>query len=341
MCDSCAEGGRRCPGSISPEARATHNTRRRQNRTTRAAVVSWARQRDMPQLALDVLAVAPPAVAKRWAEDAGAPEPTELGEQKRLKPTETGLRDASWATPGIVDQVAAIARAQGAHPDEALLLHADVVHDDYEPLGVNTTRRLELADGSDAYFKPIDGIDQETAEDYGHDEPWQSIHEAAAWQTARALGPEWERLVPPCVLTVHDGSLGSLAAGRPGSVSGPMHVPDSDVHAAAFFDTVIGQQDRHGSNYLTANGGSDLYLIDHGFAFARPDDPVNLSIFQARRAATSPELTTYELDRLVILLRAPDLHGLRPMLAPDRAAALEDRARLMLVTGRILPEGHF
>lgn len=99
MCDSCAEGGRRCPGSMSPEARAAHNTRRRQNRTARAAVVSWARQRDMPQLALDVLAVAPPAVAKRWAEDAGAPEPTELGEQKRLKPTETGLRDASWATP--------------------------------------------------------------------------------------------------------------------------------------------------------------------------------------------------------------------------------------------------
>ena len=326
---------------MSPEARAAHNTRRRQNRTARAAVVSWARQRDVPQLALDVLAVAPPAVAKRWAEGAGVPELSELGEQKRLKPTETGLRDASWASPGIVDQVAAIARAQGAHPDEAALLHADVVHDDYEDEGVNTTRRLILADGSDAYFKPIDGIDEETAKDYGHEQPWQPIHEVAAWHTARALGPEWERLVPPCVLTVRDGSLGSLALGKPGSTDGPVLVPDSDVRSAGFFDALTGQQDRHAGNFLTHNGGKELHLIDHGFAFARPDDPVNMSIFQLRRSRDSPELTTYELDRLVILLRTPELHGLRPMLAPDRAAALEDRARLMLITGRILPKGHF
>lgn len=341
MCDSCAEGGRRCPGSMSPEARVAHNSRRRENRSARAAVVSWAREHDVPQLALDVLAVAPPAVAKGWAEQVGAPATAKLGEQTRRRPTVTGLQDASWATPGIVDQIAAIARAQGAHPDEAALLSADVVGGEEEDQGVNTTRRLMLADGSDAYFKPLNGIDWDIAEEFGHDQPWQSIHEAAAWQAARALGPEWERLVPPCVLTVQDGSLGSLAAGRPGSVTGPMHVPDSDVHAAAFFDTLIGQQDRHNMNYLTHNGGSELYLIDHGFAFARPDDPVNESVFQLRRSVTHPDLTTYERDRLVVLLRAPDLHGLRPMLAPDRAAALEDRARLMLVTGKILPEGHF
>ncbi|MBS1906099.1 MAG: hypothetical protein JST33_05920 [Actinobacteria bacterium] len=340
MCDSCAEGGRRCPGSNSPEARAAHNTRRRENRSARAAVVSWARQRDLPELALDVLAVAPPTVAKEWAEHAGAPI-VQHGDQTRLKPTSTGLRDASWASAGIVDQVAAIARAQGAHPDEAALLNVNVVHDDYEDEGVNTTRRLILDDGSDAYFKPIDGIDEETAEDYGHDQPWQPIHEVAAWHTARALGPEWERLVPPCVLTVRDGSLGSLALGQPGSTAGPVQVPDSDVHAAAFFDALTGQQDRHTGNFLTHNNGEELHLIDHGFAFARPDDPVNMSVFQLRRFRTAPELTTYELDRLVVLLRTPDLHGLRPMLAPDRAAALEDRARLMLVTGRILPEGHF
>ena len=260
----------------------------------------------------------------------------------RLKPPSTGLVDAGWATPELVDQIAAVARLQKGDPEEERLLRAVAV--DAEPVdeGVNSTYRLMFEDGSDGYFKPIDDFDEECAEDYGHDAPYQAIHEAVAWQTARRVfGPPQSEMVPPCVLTVYGGRLGSLARGRDGGVGGPFAVSSADLDAAGMFDSLIGQQDRHGGNFLTSNGGETMTLIDHGFAFGRPGDPLNQSVFAVSRSNGRSELTPRERFRLQALVESPTLLGLGPMLAPDRASAMQDRARRMLQADRVGAVGEY
>ena len=56
-------------------------------------------------------------------------------------------------------------------------------------------------------------------------------------------------------------------------------MPD-DCIAAAFFDSLIGQQDRHRGNYRWDATNEKLGLIDRGFAFAHaPDQYFNRSVF--------------------------------------------------------------
>lgn len=359
MCRAHAEGGRRCPGHGQPAAREAHNRRRRENRAIQAGIIQWARECGAGSVVLRDLAEGGPAAAKAWARDAGRDPTTFLdsaptgathpraggvvdGETSR--PASTGLHTAvegqPWATPGIADQIAAVEKNQGSHPAEIMLLSSNVVQVSDASEGTNLTTRVELSNGIFGYHKAFSGLNDGVASDFGQDSAQQCLHEVAAWHLARELGGPWDQMVPPVVLRDVFGEIGSFALEHPGRTGSMRDFMASDTwRSAAFFDSLIGQQDRHGSNYLMYD--EQISLIDHGYAFARPGDYDNMSVLTHYRYELDKYLSEDERKALNRLLASEDLFGADRCLTPDRAEALRDRAQRMLTTGRILEAGDF
>jgi hypothetical protein len=90
---------------------------------------------------------------------------------------------------------------------------------------------------------------------FGQDSAQQSLH--GRWRLASQLGPPWSEIVPPVVIREVNGQVGSFALERPGKAamsSDPWST--GEWREAAFFDCLIGQQDRHPGNFLVAGTGS-------------------------------------------------------------------------------------
>lgn len=254
-----------------------------------------------------------------------------------------------WCTEELHGQIGVAMRQQGVHRDERALL--DGSPEQVVTLkragratgssdsgsgptgGTNTTRRVELDNGVTGYFKPFDGVREDLATGFGQDSAQQSLHEAAAWQLAREMGSPWSEVVPPVVIREINGEMGSFALARPGKdmVMAPWHT--GEWRQSAFFDSLIGQQDRHPGNYLVA--GDRIALIDHGYTFARPGDYRNYSWLAGQRSLSEPALSYDERQVLQRLVASPNLMGLRSMLQPARAEALKARAERMLSSGTI------
>jgi len=240
-------------------------------------------------------------------------------------------------------QTAAIRASQGARAIEQQML-GDAFAGPPAPTtspGVNATKQLELASGAIVFHKPFSGVHVANAIAYGQTDETPPLHEAASWRLAVALGPPWDEIVVPCVLREYageDGSLSLQAVGWPRDMA-PTLNPTWCV-PAAFFDSLIAQQDRHDGNWRW--DGNRLTLIDHGYTFALPRAILNYSDFvMARHRHAAASLLTEERDTLTRLLSDSDLLGMERFLLPDRAQALADRARLMLQRGEILRPGEF
>jgi hypothetical protein len=83
------------------------------------------------------------------------------------------------------------------------------------------------------------------------------------------------------------------------------------VLRAAFFDALIGNQDRSHANLPFDASRRDLQLIDHGFAFARENDATHTSILlDWRRSAGLCDLAPPEKEALAPLIAARQLLGL-------------------------------
>jgi hypothetical protein len=221
------------------------------------------------------------------------------------------------------------------------------------------------------FFKPLSGVKPATAHAYGHDSPVDvGIHEVAAWWLARELGPPWSEMVAPAVWFDPPGAVdirssGPVILGMGGSALLPQPGVGFDelIADAAFFDALIGAQDRHDQN-LRAEAPPRLGLIDHGYAFARPGDLHNsyetagffLRIrFGERRFALphgpvldysgvgplSPALNAREEATIVRLAADRDLLGVAQLLSDDRAQALRDRIARMAGSGEVLRAGDF
>jgi hypothetical protein len=148
-------------------------------------------------------------------------------------------------------------------------------------------------------------------------------------------------LVAPCVLRDYAGDDGALLLQAPGWPDDPAPTQNPTwCLPAAFFDSLIAQQDRHPGNWRW--DGNRLTLIDHGYAFALPGDILNHSdLVAARHAHGAAVLLLEERDALDRLLAHPELLGLVTFLLDDRAEALANRARRMLAQNEILPPGDF
>jgi hypothetical protein len=271
------------------------------------------------------------------------------------------------------------AQASLTHPDERFMLDAPMpayaphrsvtadpnVNDVLSATADHDGRRWPL------FFKPLSGVKLATARAYGQDSPVDvGIHEVAAWQLARELGLPWSEMVAPAVWHDPPGvadirSSGPVILGMGGSALLPEPGAGFDrlVSDAAFFDALIGAQDRHDQN-LRAQTPPRLGLIDHGYAFARPGDLHNAyptagfflrMRFGERRfrlphgpvldysgvGPLSTSLDAREQDAIARLAGHRDLLGVAELLNDDRADALRDRVARMARSGQILRAGDF
>lgn len=321
--------------------------RRRHNRAIRREVARWARAAGEPEQVVQALAAGPPLEAKQWAVAHGIDsaalrhDPSATRTASRYRSV---LQEEEWWSAELIGQIAAAVARQGHRPDERQLLDEPVLDHVGSGNGTNETRLLQL-ESTRAYAKPFIGVNDRAAGHYGQSTRQQPLHEVAAWRLAAFLGAPWDRLVPPCVLrAVDDGDLAAVSIERAGYPAGikydydtgqsERYEPDPDqITAAAVFDVLIGQQDRHPGNCLVDENG-DLTLIDHGFAFARPGDLFNYSIFHS--LCWRQQISAEALIALRRVIDDPTTGGLDGVLRPDRLAALRDRATRMLEEGVII-----
>jgi hypothetical protein len=210
--------------------------------------------------------------------------------------------------------------------------------------GASRTCLVVLESRHQAIFKPFAGQHPNACANYQQD-PFEAVtHEVAAWRLAYALGPPWNQLVPTAVLrSIDNEGPGVLINWRSGSPDPAVFgQADAQVCAAAFWDALIGQQDRHATNFRYDAKARRLALIDNAFAFARPGDLHNQSLFLAyRRSAHRARLSGDEEAALERLLGSQDLLGMQFFVAEDRADALEVRAGRMLERKMLpLPGGY-
>ena len=254
-----------------------------------------------------------------------------------------GDHDRDTWSVNVDPQVVAVKAAQGVLPVERRLLGEEFVGSPAPTStpGINTTRRLALAGGEVVFHKSFSGVHVANAIAFGQTDETPPLHEAVAWRLAVALGEPWQALLSPCVLRDYEGEDGSLslqASGWPRDRA-PLLNPTWCL-PAAFFDSLIAQQDRHDGNWRW--DGERLTLIDHGYAFALPRAVLNYSDFvEARHAHGAAALLENERDVLARLLGDPDLLGIAHFLVPERARAVSDRAERMLARGEVLPAGDF
>lgn len=197
----------------------------------------------------------------------------------------------------------------------------------------------------EAFHKPFKFVNVALAGqfDQHHREP--PINDCVAWRLAHAIGGTPEEIVAPTVMRFHDpegwGGLSKKWRGV-GQTMEPMLKRPDQSRATAFFDCLIGQQDRHFGNIRWDDTNQHLGLFDHGFAFAVPGHRFNHSAFvQWRWGQGQQALDQWEKDALDELLQSHDLHGLADFLRDLRAEALEERAKRMLAGGEILPFREF
>jgi hypothetical protein len=258
-----------------------------------------------------------------------------------------------------VRRIGVLLLTQATRPDtiEDSLLREDIV--DYRPAPSstpheNSTNIADLRSGARGFHKPLAGVKTKLAEQYGHDQLSVGLNECAAWRLARLLGTPFTDMVPTTVLRfqVADASTrlihldivdgwGSLSREQPGKSldQTPLDIPEVN-DPAAFFDALIAQQDRHVAQYRWDADARRLGLIDHGFAFARPGDILNKSIFlDQRHAQGRGTLTQPEHRALSEIARSPQLAGLRQILQEHQADALAQRIERMRNSGNLIRSG--
>lgn len=243
--------------------------------------------------------------------------------------------------------------------------------------------RVLYGNGSEGFLKPFGARDVHGVSTWyanvgacglhGHHPTETILNEASAWQLAKRLGGPVAEVATPAVLRTFPahGVAGVVSARRYGIARNTRAVgrAPGQALAAAFFDSLIAQQDRHPGNFrwheppwmlrlprvpaaslrrvVRAEAGKPLGLglIDHGFCFARPGDfvrPDRRSLFLDWRHAHGREtLSAWEHQALDDLLSDPTLYGLRDFLEHDRAQALADRAELMRRRGAVLDPGEW
>lgn len=210
--------------------------------------------------------------------------------------------------------------------------------------GASQTHLVVFESRREAIFKPFSGQNPAACAGYQQDPVEAVLHEVAAWRLAATMGAPWDQLVPAAVLRalplLEGGALVNKRRGMPDTQV--FEDARAQADAAGFWDSLVGQQDRHATNFRYDAEPRSLALIDHAFSFALPGHHSNGAIFGSRRHAEGRQnLTEAEMQALDAILGSGDLHGLRNYILEDRADAFEARARKMLETKMLMAPGVF
>ena len=208
--------------------------------------------------------------------------------------------------------------------------------------GTSAPPLVILDTGRSAFFKRFRDQRPNICARYNHHPFDVPLNEVAAWRLAFAMGNPWRQLVPTAVFRKINDEGGALINDRKAKADmAAFSEALSQVAAAAFWDALIGQQDRNTQNFRYEPSSRSLAVIDHGFAFARPGDAMGSSVFlMARYMAGAVDIVPAEAGALEALLKN-GLHGLGTFIERPRADALETRARQMLSTGQLVAPGAF
>jgi hypothetical protein len=235
--------------------------------------------------------------------------------------------------------------------DEQELLHAGIrsvraaaASTSHE--GSSRVNKVALESRRVCFHKAASGVNERQARRYGHEPFGVLINESAAWMIAKALGPPFMEWVPTTVIRsiwpedpALAGGFGAFSTGIVGEtdVDGPWQDP-AYCNPAAFWDALIGQQDRHYGNYRFDVQAQQppLGLIDNGYAFAAPTQwnsyHPHASIFvHHRRLGGRLALNDGERSWLKLLLADHGLlDDLSDILAPEQFQALRARIQRMV-----------
>jgi hypothetical protein len=259
------------------------------------------------------------------------------------------------------EQVDGLYRIQGfGHDVEEALHHARVV--DVRPFdtgGTHITKAYELRldSGHVCVFKAGNSL-LEAGDDglhngkqalarYDHTPISTVIAECAAWQLAKHLGAPWSEIAVPTVMKfprlpdtgrVEVGGAVLFRGGNAGKQGFYQAVPELAA-AGAFFDALIGQQDRNKGNVLWYPERDTIYLIDHSFSFGEAGGNRGASeLVEWRWNHGNPELEERELEALQRLRESEDTLTLSRFVAPERVDALRARAEQMSGSRRLVKD---
>lgn len=235
---------------------------------------------------------------------------------------------------------------------QAPLLEQLMLHEPILSVAANTTTHpgasvtfvVVFESRRQAILKPFGGQNANACANYQQDMDECLTHEVVAWRLAHALGDPFDQLLPTAVLRdvpgAGPGVLVNFREGGPDPVV--LSEAPAQVHATAFWDAVIGQQDRHAANFRYDRAAKRLAAIDSAFAFARPGDFINNgSFFIEYRHATSGSALDHDERAALQELVDHDLYGVREFLAGDRGDALKYRVERMLASGLLPASGDF
>jgi len=164
--------------------------------------------------------------------------------------------------------------------------------------GINKSQKVLFSNGEMGIFKAAENEFHDFMGNGARDniQPGQQTErEVGAWEVAKIVG--LDEMVSPAIARDFGGQPGVMLSWQNGTVA--KNVSDSvrydgkeDLAKAAVFDYIIGNEDRHGGNWVVSHGGN-LKLIDHGLAFPEGKyDPYSnqkmLDRAAYRLAGTSP-----------------------------------------------------
>jgi hypothetical protein len=228
-------------------------------------------------------------------------------------------------------------------PAELALCEAEIVmYDLHQTKASGGTYLVVFKDDSCAYHKRHDELNSEQVEAFAHNMNTPPMHECAAWHFAKALGPQYQRLLPVTVYRKIEGKWGSLAAELPGTkpAGGAYAGAPDQVDDAGLFDVLIGQQDRHLNNFLWDANGGRLGLFDHAFAFPAAGHKHRIRSWQLQRQRRykKVELAGEEVQLIERVLASGDLLGIEPLLEPERAEEMKSRLQRLLDEPQVIPK---
>lgn len=169
--------------------------------------------------------------------------------------------------------------------------------EDWNTNGATDVHRLKLSDGKLGYFKPLKANslnEQRIFRPYGTNSLAACISEVNAYRMSQLMGGKFSKLVPKTEIRAFHGEIGSLQLEVDESKYDEPSFSDyeglrEDYRKAAIFDFVIGNQDRHGNNFLYGEQNDEVMgrgkrpairLIDNSLAFPQSKNSIiNRSMF--------------------------------------------------------------